>query len=75
MTEQTEFETGSLQVAAYLIFKGNLLKGLNREGKQVKFVFEDNGNIDYLVNEYFDNSNELKFWESIRTLKSRIYES
>jgi len=73
------FTTYDLGCAAALITKGFKLVALDRTyPRKIQFIFEKTDEINDIINEYLIDTLEIKarsYFDNIRALKSRIYNS
>ena len=76
MTTTNLYKSDSLQISSWLITKGfELLKTEKNQNKTI-FIFKYRSNIEKAVDDFFCGKevSAIKFWESIRNLKARIYQ-
>ena len=64
-----------LYLSAFLRAKGVILQNINRKNGKVIFVFQDDGNIQNLINRYFNDSDVpvLRYKAALRDLRSIIF--
>ena len=70
---QQYFVTQSLNVSAYLRYKGFEIKETRKDDKTVSFCFEKSLEVFDAVNEYNQNSDLKKFITCYREIRSLIY--
>lgn len=70
------YETPDLYLAAFLKAKGTILKNSKKEKGRITFIFQDKGNIQDLIKDYFNDSNVavLTFKAALRDLRSIIFD-
>jgi len=75
--KQNEFSTFDLGLAVVLItLKYELLKLDKSNPKKVRFVFKREGNIEQIVEDYFNDRIKLpvlSLFNNLKNLKTRIY--
>ena len=67
------YRTSDLYYAAYLKVAGCLLKGTDREGRRVFFIFEKSDLISDLIQQYFNRTSKvpaLTYADEIRSMKA-----
>lgn len=67
------YRTSDLYYAAYLKVAGCLLKGTDREGRRVFFIFEKSDLISDLKQQYFNRTSKvpaLTYADEIRSMKA-----
>ena len=67
------FVSQSLNVAAYLKFKGFEIKNVKRDDKTVSFCFDKSPEVFDAVNEYNQDNDLKRFITSYREIRSLIY--
>lgn len=69
------YRTFDLYLGAYLKSNGIILQGIEKEAGKVTFIFQDEGDIQDLINKYFNDSNVkvLSFKAALRDLRSIIF--
>ena len=67
------FVTQSLNVAAYLKFKGFTLQKFIKEDKMASYCFDKSGEVFSAVNEYNQNNDLKRFINSYREIRELIY--
>ena len=69
------YQTSDLYLSAFLRAKGVILQNINRKNGKVIFIFQDNGNIQDLINRYFNDSDVpvLRYKAALRDLRSIIF--
>lgn len=69
------YKTADLYLSAFLRAKGTILQDTVRKNGKVFFAFQDDGNIQSLVNQYFNDAlvPVLQFKASLGTLRSIIF--
>lgn len=75
--EPKTVRTSDLYYAAYLKVASVSFLRIEREGRRVFFVFEDNGSVEDLKNQYFNRTSKvvaLSYADEIKTMKSLTYE-
>jgi len=70
---QQYFVTQSLNVAAYLKFKGFEIKEVRKDDKTASFCFEKSSEVFNIVNEYNQDDELKSFINSYREIRSLIY--
>ena len=70
------YKTADLYLSAFLKSKEVILQSINEKNGKVLFVFQDKGDIQDLINEYFNDSNVkvLRFKASLGDLRSIIFD-
>ena len=71
---QQYFVTQSLNVGAYLRFKGFEIRDVRKDGKTVSFCFDKSNEVFDAVNEYNQDNDLKKFITSYREIRSLIYD-
>lgn len=71
----TSYKTSDLYLSAFLKSRGVILLNVVRKNSKVIFIFQDKGNIQDSINEYFNNSNVevLSYKAALADLKSIIF--
>lgn len=71
------YKTSDLYLSAFLKSKGIILQGSIKKNGKVIFVFQDNGDIQDLINRYFNDSDVgvLRYKAALRDLRSIIFSS
>lgn len=74
---KNKYQSNSLSISSWLISKGFPLLQTKKENNKTTFIFNHSPEIEQSVDHYFSGGNvsAIKFWESIRILKSRIYQA
>ena len=69
------YKTSDLYLSAFLKSKGTNLEGATKKKDKVIFIFQDDGDIEGLVNKYFNDSEVpvLRFKAALRDLRSIIF--
>ena len=72
---RASYRTSDLYLSAFLRAKGVILQNINRKNGKVIFVFQDDGNIQNLINRYFNDSDVpvLRYKAALRDLRSIIF--
>jgi len=70
---QQYFVTQSLNVSAYLRFKGFEIRDVRKDDKTVSFCFDKSNEVFDAVNEYNQDNDLKKFITSYREIRSLIY--
>ena len=70
---QQYFVTQSLNVSAYLRFKGFEIRDVRKDDKTVSFCFDKSNEVFDAVNEYNQDEDLKKFITSYREIRSLIY--
>jgi len=71
---QQYFVTQSLNVSAYLRFKGFEIREVRKDGKTASFCFDKSNEVFDAVNEYNQDNDLKKFITSYREIRSFIYD-
>ncbi len=74
-TTNASYGTSDLYLSAYLKSNGIILQGFVKENRKVIFIFKNDGNIQDLINRYFNDGPVpvLKFKASLGVLRSIIF--
>lgn len=70
------YQTKDLYIASFLYARGAVFTGINKEGRNCTFLFEDSDKCSQLTLLQFQGKAEVnarKFIEAIKTLKSLIF--
>jgi len=72
----TSYRTPDLYLSAYLKSNGIILQSIDKENSKVIFIFKNDGNIQDLVNKYFNDSDVrvLSYKAALRDLRSIIFD-
>ena len=73
--EEKYFEAGNIYLAAYLVSKGCVMKGLSGYGRQKRVLFEDNGKARTLADKFFSNSKEEQLFQCYRRVKDFLFQN
>ena len=73
--EEKYFEAGNIYLAAYLVSKGCVMKGLSGYGRRKRVLFEDNGKARTLVNKFFNSSKEEQLFQCYRRVKDFLFQN
>lgn len=70
------YETSDLYLSAFLKTNGVILQSINRKNGKVYFVFQNKGDIEELVNKYFNDAyvSVLSYKAALRDLRSIIFD-
>ena len=70
------YRTADLYLSAFLKAKGIILKGTEKETGKIFFIFQNEGNIKGLINNYFNDSDVgvLSYKAALRDLRSIIFD-
>jgi len=70
------YRTADLYLSAFLKSNGIILKGTEKETGKVFFIFQNEGNIKDLINDYFNDSDVgvLSYKAALRDLRSIIFD-
>jgi len=70
------YRTPDLYLSAFLKSKGIILQGTEKETGKVFFIFQNEGNIKDLINNYFNDSDVgvLSYKAALRDLRSIIFD-
>lgn len=70
------YETPDLYLSAFLKTNGVILQSINRKNGKVFFIFQNKGNIQDLINQYFNDSSVgvLTYKAALRDLRSIIFD-
>ena len=71
------WRTGDLYMAAFCLSKGIPIKGTERHGRKVTFVFEDIPERERLITGYLNNDVSVfprQYKESLQAIKDLIYQ-
>jgi hypothetical protein len=70
------YKTSDLYLSAYLKSNGIILQGIDKENSKVIFIFKNDGNIQDLINRYFNDGPVpvLQFKASLGVLRSIIFD-
>ena len=70
------YKTPDLYLSAYLKSNGIILQGIDKENSKVFFIFRNDGNIQNLINKYFNDGlvPVLQFKASLGVLRSIIFD-
>jgi len=74
---QNTFSTSELPLAALLLYKGYKLTIVDKHNPRSVFIFEQSEQLDQSVQEFWANEarvEPLAFFNSIKAIKSRIYQ-
>lgn len=71
----SNFKTPDLYLSAFLKTKGIVLQGINEKNGKVFFIFQNDGNIQDLINQYFNDSDVgvLSYKAALSELRSIIF--
>ncbi len=75
-TSVASYKTSDLYLSAFLKSKGVILQSINEKDGKVIFIFQDNGDIQDLINKYFNDSDVgvLRYKAALRDLRSIIFD-
>ncbi len=70
------YKTADLYLSAFLRVKGIMLVNVDKKNAKVIFIFKDDGNIQGLISEYFNDFNVrvLSYKAALRDLRSIIFD-
>ena len=70
------YKTSDLYLSAYLKSNGIILQGFVKENRKIIFIFKNDGNIQDLINRYFNDGPVpvLQFKASLGVLRSIIFD-
>jgi len=70
------YRTSDLYLSAFLKSKGIILQGTEKETGKVIFIFQNEGNIQDLINKYFNDSDVgvLRYKAALGDLRSIIFD-
>lgn len=73
--DNATYKTPDLYLSAFLKSKGIILQNIEKENNRVFFIFQDDGNIQDLINGYFNDSDTpvLRYKAALRDLRSLIF--
>jgi hypothetical protein len=63
------FEAGNIYLAAYLVYRGFLIRGLTGYGRQKRLQFDNSLEIQDASKEFFDGSEASRLFDHIAKLK------
>ncbi len=73
--EDQHFEAGNIYLAAYLVSKGCVIKGMAGVGRQKRVLFEDTREVRILAERFFNNSQEERLFQCYRKVKDFIFQN
>lgn len=75
-TGAASYKTSDLYLSAFLRSKGVILQNINEKNGKVIFVFQDKGDIQNLINKYFNDSDVgvLRYKAALGDLRSIIFD-
>jgi len=75
-TGVASYRTSDLYLSAFLKSKGIILQGTEKETGKVIFIFQNEGNIQDLINKYFNDSDVgvLRYKAALGDLRSIIFD-
>lgn len=69
------FEAGNIYLAAYLVSRGCVMKGIAGAGRQKRVLFDDREKTKELADEFFSNSKEEQLFQCYRRVKDFIFQN
>ena len=73
--EEQHFEAGNIYLAAYLVSRGCVIKGLAGIGRQKRVLFEESPEARSLAERFFNNSQEERLFQCYRKVKDFIFQN
>ena len=69
------FEAGNIYLAAYLVYRGFLIRGLTGYGRQKRLQFDNSPEIQSASKEFFAGSEESRLFDSYRKTKDYLFQN